>query len=86
MALTGRIHRFILSRNLLDLFRMVKNHVEGKRVHLKKENNWMKCLKVFLVSVVNNAMKWKKGKKYLTTLKLMKRMKFAQFQCRLIYQ
>ena len=65
---------------------MVKNRVEGKLVHLKRAYNWMKCLKVFLVSVVNNAMKWKKGKKYLTTLKLMKRMKLQQFQCRLIYQ
>ena len=57
---------------------MVKNHIEGKLVHLKRAYNWMKCLKVFLVSVVNNAMKWKNGKKYLTTLdKLMKRMKFV---------
>ena len=42
---------------------MVKNHVEGKLVDLKRAYNWMKCLEVLLVSVVNNAMKWKKGKK-----------------------
>ena len=62
---------------------MVKNHVEGNLVHLKRTNNWMKCLKVFLVSMinmlsmVNNVMIWKKGKKYLTTLMVMNRTKFA---------